>query len=130
MLLPAGFAPPAVPVPHPSALILNWPTKLRSWLHISTSCCDAFWVSEAPRVVPWAASATPPMLRVISLLPCAAFGHVRDISLVWRSVYCSGNGVENPVDLVDNLPASRARAASMVAFKASRLVYWAIWHLS
>ena len=72
MLLPAGFAPPAVPVPHPSALILNWPTKLRSWLHISTSCCDAFWVSEAPRVVPWAASATPPMLRVISLLPCAA----------------------------------------------------------
>jgi hypothetical protein len=42
MPLTGGFAPTAGPVPGVSALIVNWPTKLRSWADISTSCCDAF----------------------------------------------------------------------------------------
>jgi hypothetical protein len=37
-----GFAPTAGPVPGLSALIVNWPAKLRSGADISISCCDAF----------------------------------------------------------------------------------------
>jgi hypothetical protein len=70
MPLADGFAPTAVALQDP--LILHGPTKLRSWVDCSTSCCDAFCVSVAPRVVPCAASAAPAVLLVISPLPCAA----------------------------------------------------------
>jgi hypothetical protein len=46
MPLADGFAPTAVALQDP--LILHGPTKLRSWVDCSTSCCDAFCVSVAP----------------------------------------------------------------------------------
>src|ERR1700686_2394794 len=71
----------AAPSPRLSSLtlILNCSTRRRSCVDVSTNCCDALWVSVAPRVVLCAASATPVMLLVISPLPCAASFTLRDI---------------------------------------------------
>src|ERR1035441_5881202 len=156
------------------APILNCSTSWRSCVDVSSSCCDAFWVSVAPRVVPCPASATPATLLVISALPCAASLTLRDISLV--VAFCSStavaivpemsliwlmtpeidamaltdalvsvwmasilrlmSSVALAVSLANSLtslattakplPASPARAASMVALSASRLVCWAM----
>ena len=70
-----------------SALILNWPTKLRSWVDISTNCCDASLSIGGPARRALRGSATPATLLMISPLPCAASLTLRDISFV--VAFCS-----------------------------------------